>query len=45
MILEINNIVKYFNGFCALTNVKLEVQENSLQVLNEFDQLEDEILE
>jgi branched-chain amino acid transport system ATP-binding protein len=33
MILEIKNIVKYFNGFCALTNVKLEVQENTLHAI------------
>ena len=33
MILEIKNIIKYFNGFCALMNVKLEVQENSLHAI------------
>ena len=33
MILEIKNIIKYFNGFCALTNVELEVQENTLHAI------------
>ena len=33
MILEIKNIIKYFNGFCALANVKLEVQENTLHAI------------
>jgi branched-chain amino acid transport system ATP-binding protein len=33
MILEIKDIVKYFNGFCALMNVKLDVQENALHAI------------
>jgi len=33
MILEIKDIIKYFNGFCALMNVKIEVQENSLHAI------------
>ena len=33
MILEINNIEKYFNGFCALMNVELEVEENTLHAI------------
>ncbi len=33
MILEIKDIVKYFNGFCALMNVKLEVEENRLHAI------------
>jgi branched-chain amino acid transport system ATP-binding protein len=33
MILEIKNIVKYFNGFCALMNVKLDIQENTLHAI------------
>jgi branched-chain amino acid transport system ATP-binding protein len=33
MILEIKNIIKYFNGFCALMNVELDVQENTLHAI------------
>jgi branched-chain amino acid transport system ATP-binding protein len=33
MILEIDNIQKYFNGFCALMNVELEVEENTLHAI------------
>ena len=33
MILEIKNIVKYFNGFCALLNIGLEVKENTLHAI------------
>ena len=33
MILEIKNIIKYFNGFCALMNVGLDVEENALHAI------------
>ncbi len=33
MILEIKDIVKYFDGFCALVNVGLDVGENSLHAI------------
>ena len=33
MILEIKDIVKYFNGFCALINVGLDVEENTLHAI------------
>ena len=33
MILEINNIAKYFDGFRALMNVGLEVEENTLHAI------------
>ncbi|MGD2188013.1 MAG: ATP-binding cassette domain-containing protein, partial [Desulfobacterales bacterium] len=33
MILEIKDIVKYFNGFCALMDVGLEVKENTLHAI------------
>ena len=33
MILEINDIYKYFNGFQALMNVELEVQEKALHAI------------
>ena len=33
MILEIKNIVKYFDGFCALLDVGLEVDENALHAI------------
>ena len=33
MILTIKNIIKYFNGFCALLNVELEVQEKALHAI------------
>ena len=33
MILKVNDIVKYFNGFCALMNVGLEVKENTLHAI------------
>ena len=33
MIIEIKNITKYFDGFCALLNVGLEVEENALHAI------------
>jgi branched-chain amino acid transport system ATP-binding protein len=33
MILGITNIAKYFDGFCALKNVGLEVEENTLHAI------------
>ena len=33
MILEIRDIAKYFDGFCALMNVELEVEENTLHAI------------
>ena len=33
MILEIRDIVKYFNGFRALMNVEIEVEENTLHAI------------
>ncbi len=33
MILQIKNIIKYFNGFCALIDVELDVKENTLHAI------------